>query len=118
MVSREGEEAECHETESPLSTPPRMGSIKIASDDPLQNRLSIESCQRIGRRSGELALRNYHQMGSVNIEDKDFGNDSVEPTVTINTTEHQITDATEEVQTRLPSIPQIDKGNLSEKFSY
>jgi hypothetical protein len=117
MVSREGEEAECHETESPLSTPPRMGSIKVSSDDPLQNRLSIESCQRIGRRSGEFALRNYDQMGSVNIEDKDFGKDSVARTVTIDTNEHQIMDDTEEVQTRLPSIPQIDEGNLSKNFS-
>ena len=110
MVSREGEEAECHETESPLSTPPRAGSIKVSSDDPLQNRLSIDSCQRIGRRSGEFALRNYVQVVSLDNEDNGFGNNCVDHTVTIDTDAHQIADDSEEVHTRLPSIAQIAEG--------
>ena len=112
MVSREGEEAECHETESPLSTPPRMGSMQKASlDDPLQNRLSIDSCQRVGRRTGEFALRNYVQVVSVNNENKIVGKDSVEHTVTIDTNVQTIPDNTEDLQSRLPPIPQISEGN-------
>ena len=62
MVSREGEEAEYHESVSNSSTPPRMGSMKKSSHDPLQNRLSIESCQMISKGNGQMPLGDFSHL--------------------------------------------------------
>ena len=63
MVSREGEEAEYHESISNSSTPPRMGSFKKSSHDPLQTRSSSESYQMTNSANGQI-LGNFHQLTS------------------------------------------------------
>ena len=63
MVSREGEEAEYHESISNSSTPPRMGSFKKSFHDKLQPRSSSESYQMTNNANGQI-LGNFHQLTS------------------------------------------------------
>ena len=106
MVSREGEEAEYHETESNISTPPRMGSIKIASHDPLQARLSNESCQNLGKRNCQVLLYDYDQ--EVN-QEKEKKNSSINPdgaTVKIDMKMERMNGVVNQHQPRVPPIHQ------------
>ena len=116
MVSREGEEAEYHETDSNLSTPPRMGSIKISSSDPLQNRLSIESCLKLGRPNSEVTLCDYDQVVSVTNEGNGLCKDNADYTVRIPINMDQSKDSTEEQLPRVPEIPPTEEGNAFNQF--
>ena len=118
MVSREGEEAEYHETDSNISTPPRMGSMKISSRDPLQNRLSMESCSKFSTPSGELPLCDYDQVNQMINETYDLRKTSSESTVKSNTNINQTKDGEKESIARVPPITRIEDGNYIKKFAY
>ena len=116
MVSREGEEAEYHETDSNISTPPRMGSIKIASHDPLQARLSNESCQKLGKRNCQVLLYDYDQ--EVN-QEKEIDNSSINPdgaTVKIDMRMERISSDVEQHQPRVPPIHQGRSNQTRHEF--
>ena len=129
MVSREGEEAECHETDSNFSTPPRMGSMKLSSkDDPLQNRLSIELCQTLDRKGGEVHVDDFAPNINANNENNnELGIESAEKlSVKINISSDRIKDSwnkdghssVKESQIRVPPIPQTNEGKTRKKILY
>ena len=106
MVSREGEEAEYHESMSNSSTPPRMGSIKKSSHDPLQNRLSSESYQSSNNGNGQI-LGNFHQLTlEANKLFKNSTNNSV--SINVNMEEAKKQDSEE----CLPRVPPILENNI------
>ena len=115
MVSREGEEAERQEVESPLSTPPRMGSIKASSSDPLQNRLYVESCQRIGGR--EVVLRNNTVVGCASSGDEVLSEGIVGHTMKETDSQQTMGDA-EEMKTHVTTIPQISNGKRAKIWKF
>ena len=110
MVSREGEEAEASEIESPFSTPPRMESIKLPSGDPLQSRLAYEARQRMGRQNADVSHDNYAQCEEVSLSNKDTRQNSA-TTVMISSDQNQNTNA-ERVRKNSPFIPTLPQGNL------
>lgn len=116
MVSREGEEAEYHETVSNISTPPRMGSIKISSHDPLQNRLSMESCSKFSTPSGEVPLCDYLQVNQAISETFDLSKNSPEPTAKDNTNISHTKDVGKESIARVPPITRVEDGNEIKKW--
>ena len=100
MVSREGEEAEYHESMSNSSTPPRMGSIKKSSHDPLQNRLSSESYQSSNNGNGQI-LGNFHQL---TLEANKLFKNSTNNSVSINLNMEEAKQDSEENLSRVPPI--------------
>ena len=114
MVSREGEEAEYHETDSNLSTPPRMGSIKISARDPLQNRLSIESCSKFGASTGEIPHCDYTTAGHTFNQNVEVSIISSETTAKNTIDKNHTKDVGKESIARVPPILQIENGNVTD----
>ena len=111
MVSREGEEAEASEIESPFSTPPRMESIKLPSGDPLQRRLAYEARQSLGRQNADMSHDNYAQCEEVSLSNRDTLQNSTN-TVLFSSDQNQIANE-DRVRKNSPYLPPLPQGNLS-----
>ena len=114
MVSREGEEAEASEIESPFSTPPRMESIKLPSDDPLQSRLAYEARQRMDRQNGDVSHDIYTQCEEISLSNQDTRQNSASM-VMISSEQNQNKNA-ERLRKNSPSIPPLLQGELFSKL--
>ena len=110
MVSREGEEAESSEIESPFSTPPRMESIKLPSGDPLQRRLAYEARQSLGRQNVDVSHDNYAQCEDISLSNRDTLPNGANP-VLLSSDQNQIANE-DRVRKNSPYLPPLPQGNL------
>ena len=115
MVSREGEEAEASEIESPFSTPPRMESIKLSSGDPLQIRLAYEARQRMNRQNADVSHDNFAECEEISLSNRNTSQNSA-TTVMISSDQNQ-NSTSDGVRKYSPHIPSLPQGNLKYSVS-